>query len=174
MEDSALVVDPSRTAVVVMDFQVGIVGRGRDPEGTVRRAASVLGAARSAGVPVVYVTHGTPPYDADPVHAGVAPADGERVLAKTAVGAFSTTGLDVELRRMGRDTLVLMGVSTSGCVLTTVRHGADLGFTLLVVEDGCDDPDAEVHALLTGKVFPRQTTVVTAETLNDALLAARA
>jgi nicotinamidase-related amidase len=169
MEDNALAVVPARTAVVVMDFQEGIVARGRDPEGTVRRAAVVLAAARSAGVPVVYVTHATPPYDADPVHAGVAPAAGERVLPKTAVGAFSTTGLEVELRRLGRDTVVLMGVSTSGCVLSTVRHGADLGFTLVVVEDGCDDPDAEVHAVLTGTVFPRQATVVTADALAAAL-----
>ncbi|MSQ30657.1 MAG: cysteine hydrolase, partial [Dehalococcoidia bacterium] len=35
-------------------------------------------------------------------------------------------------------------------------------YRLVVVKDGCDDADEEVHRVLTEKLFPRQTTVVTA------------
>nr|HRC62864.1 isochorismatase family protein [Dehalococcoidia bacterium] len=58
MTQQTFVLDRDRAVVVIMDFQQGIVGTvARDPEGTVRRAASVLAAARAASVPVVHVVH---------------------------------------------------------------------------------------------------------------------
>ena len=160
-------VEPHRTAVMVMDFQVGIVGSvARDPEGTVRRASSVLEAARTAGIPVLFVQHRGGRFEQDSPDAAwvpaLAPQPGETLLRKRKAGAFSTTALDVTLREQGRDTLVLMGVATSGCVLSTVRWGADINYRLVVVKDACDDADEEVHRVLTEKLFPRQATVVTA------------
>lgn len=174
MAEQPLSVDHRRTAVVIMDFQNGIVNTvARDPRGTVERAASVLAAARTSGVPVMYIVHRAGRFEADSpdadIHPGLAPAEGERVISKTRAGSFSTTGLDALLREMGRDTLVLMGVSTSGCVLSTVRWGADVSYGLVVVADACDDADAEVHRVLTQKIFPRQATVVTSQQLVDAL-----
>ena len=151
-----------------MDFHDGIVGTvASDPAGVVACAVVALEAARGAGIPVAYVVHrggrfegGGP--DAE-IHKGVRPGDGERVIAKTRAGPFSTTGLDVFLRQTGRDTLVFMGVATSGCVLSAVRWAADVGYALVVVADACDDRDPEVHRVLTEKVFPRQATVMTAD-----------
>jgi hypothetical protein len=45
-------------------------------------------------------------------------------------------------------------------VLSTLRQAADLADRLVVLADGCLDADPEVHRVLTGKVFPRQTEVV--------------
>jgi hypothetical protein len=39
----------------------------------------------------------------------------------------------------------------------------------VVAEDGCADPDAEVHRVLMEKVFPRQATVTTCEAVVAAL-----
>jgi len=39
----------------------------------------------------------------------------------------------------------------------------------VVVEDGCADRDAEVHTLLMQRLFPHQTTVVSAEAVIQAL-----
>jgi nicotinamidase-related amidase len=47
-------------------------------------------------------------------------------------------------------------------VLSTVRHAADADYRLIVVSDCCSDLDPAVHTCLMEKVFPRQTTVVTA------------
>lgn len=165
--------DIDRATVVIMDFQNGIVSNAaRDPQGAVERAANVLAAARSAGVPVVHIMHRGGRFEEDSpdaeIHPGVAPAAGERVLRKTKAGSFSTTGLDVLLRESGRDTLVLMGVATSGCVLSTVRWGADINYGLVVVADACDDADEEVHRVLTEKLFPRQATVLTAQQFVEA------
>ena len=174
MTQQQVSLDPGRMAVVIMDFQNGIVNSAdRDRRGTVERAASVLAAARAAGAPVVYVVHRGGRFEEDSpdaeIHPGVAPAEGERVISKTGWGSFSTTGLDALLREMGRDTLVLMGVSTSGCVLSTVRWGADIGYQLAVVSDACDDGDDEVHRVLTEKIFPRQATVLDAQEFVEAV-----
>ena len=161
-------VDPGRTAIVIMDFQNGIVnGAGRSPDRTIEQAATVLAAARAAGIPVIYVVHRGGRFESDSpaaeIHVGVAPKQGEQVIRNTRAGSFSTTGLDVLLREGGRDTLVLMGVATSGCVLSTVRWGADINYRLAVIKDACDDSDPEVHRVLIEKVFPRQATVLSTE-----------
>jgi nicotinamidase-related amidase len=172
--DADQLFDRGRTAVVIMDFQVGIVrDHARDADGVVARAAQVLAAGRRAGVPVVHVRAEIGAYAGDgPVgrfRPEVAPEGDEPVVHKTKPGAFSTTGLDAMLRERGVDTLVLLGVSTSGCVLSTVRWGADVGYRLVVVADACDNGDEEVHRVLTTKVFPRQATVVDAATFVAAL-----
>jgi nicotinamidase-related amidase len=51
---------------------------------------------------------------------------------------------------MGVDTVILMGVATSGCVLSTIRWAFDINYKPYVLADACSDPDPEVHPLLTG------------------------
>ena len=166
--------DKNKAAVIIMDFQNGIVGSGvEDAEGVIKRAASLLNGARSAGIPVIYVVHRggrfeTASPDSD-IHPGVAPREGERIISKTRAGAFSTTALDVTLREMGKDTLILMGVVTSGCVLSTARWATDVNYKFLVISDGCADRDPEVHRVLTEKIYPRQGTVVKAEEFLNVL-----
>jgi len=55
---------------------------------------------------------------------------------------------------------VLTGIATSGVVLSTLRHAADLDFRLAVLADACADGDPEVHRVLMEKVFPRQAEVL--------------
>lgn len=168
MTNPGLQIDVARTAVLIMDFQQRIVNRvASDPEGVVRNAARSLSGARAAGIPVVYVVHrggDFAEYARDvELHEGVAPQDGERIITKTKPGPFSTTALDITLREMGRDTLVVMGVATSGCVLSCVRWAFDVNYRLIVVADACSDADPEVHRVLTEKVYPRQGTVIDAD-----------
>ena len=169
--------DRDRTAVLIMDFQNLIVNNyASDPSGVVERAARVLQGARKAGIPVIYVVHrGGPFRESSPdveIHPGVSPATGEEIISKTRTSPFSNTGLDVMLREMGRDTLVLLGVATSGCVLSTVRWAADINYNVAVVADACSDRDPEVHRVLTEKIYPTQGTVLTAEEFLRAVGAA--
>jgi nicotinamidase-related amidase len=48
-------------------------------------------------------------------------------------------------------------------VLSTVRQAADLDYGITVLADACADPDAEVHRVLTEKVFPRQALVTSTD-----------
>ena len=138
-----------------------------------KNASQALQAARQAGIPVIYVVHrggAFQEYAPDvEIHPGVAPAAGETVITKTRPGPFSTTALDVNLREMGKDTLVVMGVATSGCVLSCVRWAVDVNYKFIVVADACSDSDPEVHRVLTEKVYPRQGTVINAQDFLNAI-----
>jgi nicotinamidase-related amidase len=170
----------SETALLVMDVQPSTIQRyGSDVVGPVR---SAIAGARAAAVPVVYVVVGFRPgfpeispanktfarlrHLTEPVVGTVDPSLGARpdevVVTKKRIGAFAGSDLGVVLRSLGAHTLVLCGISTSGVVLTTLRHAADLDYRLVVLSDACADRDPEVHRVLLEKVFPAQAEVLTA------------
>lgn len=169
-----LQINRDRTAVLIMDFQQRIINNvASDPENVVKQASQVLEGARSAGIPVIYVVHRGGPFaeyapDIE-IHEGVAPAAGEMVITKIRPGPFSTTNLDVTLREMGRNNLVIMGVATSGCVLSCVRWAVDVNYKFTVIADACSDADPEVHRVLTEKVYPRQGAVVNTQDFLNAI-----
>ena len=174
MTQQATKIDAARTAVLIMDFQQRIIANvATEPAAVVENAAKALAGARQAGIPVIYVVHRGGPFaeyapDVE-LHQGVAPAEGELVITKVRPGPFSTTALDVTLREMGKDNLVIMGVATSGCVLSSVRWAVDVNYSFIVVSDACSDGDPEVHRVLTEKVYPRQGTVMTTDEFLAAL-----
>lgn len=183
-----LVPSVSRSALLVMDIQNGIVERIGDDTALLGRLGSAIAAARQAGMPIIYVhvrfrdgypeisprnrmfsalKDGTRPMtEADlstAIHPAVAPQAGDVVVTKRRVGAFSGSDLEVVLRSQGITSLVLAGIATSGVVLSTLRAAADMDFEITVLSDGCADADAEVHDVLMTKVFPRQADVLTVD-----------
>ena len=172
------------TALLVMDVQQGIVDRFADDEEYLPRLAGAIGAARAAGVRVIYVVvgfrAGYPEVsrrnktfgaiagsgrmaDGDPgaaIPPVLEPDSGDVVVTKRRVSAFTGSDLEVVLRAGEVDSLVLAGIATSGVVLSTLRQAADLDYRLTVLADGCLDADPEVHRVLTEKLFPRQADVL--------------
>jgi nicotinamidase-related amidase len=141
-----------RTAFLVLDYAAYIVENFSHDSEVAKRAAVALAGARQAGVPVIYVV---PDGMQDQIHPLVAPAAGEPVLGKKSLSAFATTSLDEILREAGIGHLVIAGVATSGCVLSTVRWAVDTGYQVTVCVDACADPDPAAHAALTDEnVFP--------------------
>ena len=63
------------------------------------------------------------------------PQDGEYVIHKFTVGGFTNTPVDLLLRNLGMEEVVLVGGATQGCVESTGRGAADLGFKVAIVED---------------------------------------
>jgi nicotinamidase-related amidase len=88
--------------------------------------------------------------------------NGEVVVTKKRISAFTGSDLEVILRSRDVTHLVLAGIATSGVVLSTVRDAADRDYALTVLEDLCMDADEEVHRVLTTKVFVRQADVIAA------------
>jgi maleamate amidohydrolase len=76
----------------------------------------------------------------------LAPRGDDRVITKHFPSAFFSTGLAEQLHAEGIDTLVITGLSTSGCVRATAVDALCHGFVPLVVEDAVGDRDAAVHA----------------------------
>jgi nicotinamidase-related amidase len=136
------------------------------------KANMVLARARYHNIPIIYVEvlrgQRTPETE---IHSAVTPQSGDIVVTKSRVGPFSTTNLDAILKAKGIETLVLMGIRTSGVVLSTVRWAADIDYRLIVLSDCCADPDEEVHRVLIEKVllFLGQATIVTSQEFLKAL-----
>ena len=178
----------SASALLVMDFQNGLVERLGNASGLLGRLGGTISAARHAGMQVIYVHvrfrdgypeisprnrtfsalkgGAAPMTESDlstAIHPAVAPQAGDIVVTKRRVGAFSGSDLDVVLRSQGITSLVLTGIATSGVVLSTLRAAADMDFEITVLSDCCADSDPQVHEVLMTKVFPRQAEVLMAE-----------
>jgi nicotinamidase-related amidase len=151
-----ITLDKSKTALLMADFTAGNMGQNPivKERHTLERAREVLDAARKGGIFVAYrVSHFRPGYPevpasnnprsamrasgqvppADPatlIHPSVKPKEGEPVLSKHRTSAFSGSAFEMVLRAQGMETLILMGHSTSGVILSTVRLAADLDYRL--------------------------------------------
>jgi nicotinamidase-related amidase len=194
--NATLIEDPERSAVLILDYQSGIVDMiARDSAQLLLNASALLDAARRKQLKIIYVMVGfrpgypevspmnmsfsaikqsqrfAPNSAGSEIHPRVAPnlASGDVVVIKHRVGAFSGTDLEMILRANQVHTLVLFGLATSGVVLSTLRHAADADYRCIVVKDLCGDQDEEVHRVLTDKVFARQARVVTATEILTAL-----
>src|SRR5262245_28490915 len=124
-------------ALLVMDVQNGIVARyGAQAEPVLTAIGEALAAARAVGVPVVYVRvafrAGEPEIsarnrtfsvlagsgamqvddDSTQVHEAVAPVPGDVVVVKKRVSAFTGSDLEVVLRGLDVQHLVLTGIAT--------------------------------------------------------------
>jgi nicotinamidase-related amidase len=192
-------IDASRTALLSMDLQSGVVSiYTKDKPEFLPRVATVLNAARKNGFRVMHVQVGFRPGlpEIDPqnalfgaiknslqwqqifqgpagaIHPDVAPQGDEIVITKHRVNAFAGTDLDMILRANEIHTLILLGIATSGVVLSTLLHASDADYRLFVVKDCCTDLDSEMHACLTEKLFPRRATTLTTNELLDSLQSA--
>jgi maleamate amidohydrolase len=73
------------------------------------------------------------------------PGAGEPVVVKQYASAFFGTSLASTLRVAGADTVVVTGVSTSGCVRATAMDALNNGFRPMVVREACADRTTAVH-----------------------------
>jgi maleamate amidohydrolase len=132
-------------------------------------AAGLRDQAATAGVPVIFTrveyVAGDPARDGGNFYRKIAalkcfdrgnplgdftpelsPRGTDQVLTKQFPSAFFATGLADQLHDQGIDTLVIAGLSTSGCIRATAVDALCHGFVPLVVEDGVGDRDATIHA----------------------------
>jgi nicotinamidase-related amidase len=170
---------PARTALVVIDLQRGIVAAPTAPHpasDVVAHAAALAVALRAADGTVVLV-HVTPSADGgDALHPqtdtqargsgslpgdwadivpALGPAPGDIVITKRQWGAFYGTELDLQLRRRGVDTILLVGISTNVGVESTARDAYERGYEQVFVEDAMAARSPEEHANTVRTLFPR-------------------
>jgi len=172
----------AHSALLVMDMQASIV-KMNSISTLIPNVVQAISHARQHNIPVIYVVIGFRPGMPE-VHpnnamissfkqrmAGVdmeefskiedplTPLPGDMVITKHRVSAFAGTDLELVLRSLSIQHLILAGFSTSGVVLSTLREGADKDFKITVLYDCCADADEEVQQVLMKKVFPRQAKV---------------
>ena len=137
-----------------------------DPGPAVAATADLVAAARAAGHPVVWTAvryaagladgglfvHKVPALacfvEDAPGDWGaltLRPAPGEPVVVKQYASAFFGTSLASTLHAAGVDTVVVAGVSTSGCVRASAMDALNSGFRPQVVRQACADRSPALH-----------------------------
>lgn len=76
---------------------------------------------------------------------GLCPGPGEPVIVKHYASAFFGTSLAATLHAAGVDTVVIAGVSTSGCVRASATDALNHGLRPQVVREACADRSRELH-----------------------------
>ena len=184
-----LKIDKQRVALLVMDFQDHIVKLCpmADERKVLHKASRVLDSVRKVDITPIYIVlefrngypevsprnkifsgikergelrEGTPE---SAICAELAPLPGEPIVVKRRVSAFYNTDLTSLLKARQIETLVMMGIATSGVVLSTVRYAADADYELIVLEDCCADFLPETHTVLVNEVLPSQATIIQSE-----------
>ena len=140
-----------KTALVVIDAQIGVVGTAYQHEAVLENINLLLDRARSSGTPVIYVQHNHPKGSGGPlepgaekwpIHPAIAPREGEPVVQKEASDAFHRTCLQAELEARGIQRLVIVGGQTQYCVDTTVRRAVVQGYDVLLASDAHTTKDS--------------------------------
>jgi nicotinamidase-related amidase len=180
-----------RRALIIIDMQRGInnarLGRRNNP-GAEDNIASLLGAWRDSGQPIVHVRHISRSPDSIfwPGQPGVEfqerfePRTDEHVVEKNVPDAFINTGLERWLDARGIREVVIVGVITNNSVEATARTAGNLGFKTFVVEDAAftfDKADFagrprtadEVHSMSLANLRGEYATVVSTRALLDAV-----
>lgn len=161
-----------RPALVIIDFVQAYL-RPESPlyagvDDARAAAARLLRVARGAGIPVIHTNVVFTPGGADggvffrKVKAlrlfergapggygdfaeGLTPHPDEVVITKQYASGFFGTSLASTLTALGIDTLLIAGVSTSGCVRATAVDACQNGFVPIVVRDAVGDRHPDVH-----------------------------
>lgn len=171
-------IEMSKAALVLIDLQRGVTARQLAPrtaDDVIRTSGRLATEFRQRGgvVVLVHVTFApdgsdAPPRDVDEPFAQqkppagwdqfvdeMTPQPGDVVITKRQWGAFYGTGLDMQLRRRGRDTIVIGGIATNFGVESTARDAWERGYKLIFVEDAMASMSADDHAFAITRIFPR-------------------
>jgi len=142
-----------KPAVIVIDMLEEFVhGRLKSPqaESIIPAIKKIVDTAREKRIPVVYVADNHTPYDPElkvwgqhamagsseaEIISELEPRETDIVLYKRSYSGFRDTGLDIILRNMSVDTVVLTGIHTHICVLHTAWDAFYLGYSIYVVKD---------------------------------------
>ena len=113
----------------------------------------LIQAARDANIPVIYSNDAHLPVDSELKRWGehamkgtrgaevipqLKPREGDYVLEKRTYSGFFETGLDLLLREMKVDTLVLTGLHANICVRHTAADGFFRGYRIVVPKDATE------------------------------------
>jgi gluconolactonase len=162
-------------------------------QNVVGNVADLAAACRAAGVPVIHVWYlveegatglkqnaplfqgvkesgglvrgswGAAPAD------GLEPADGDHIVEKMRMNGFYETRLDILLRGLGADTIVITGAWTNMSIEHTARHGADAGYEVVVASDGTSTISEEWHHAALNYAMNNVGKVATCAEIKSAL-----
>jgi gluconolactonase len=102
---------------------------------------------------------------------GLEPQDGDHVVEKMRMNGFYETRLDILLRGLGVDTILVTGAWTNMSIEHTARHGADAGYEVYVASDGTSTTGEEWQHAALNYAMGNVAQVATCAELGKALSA---
>jgi nicotinamidase-related amidase len=84
----------------------------------------------------------------------------EPLIIAHRASVFFGTDLQARLSAQGVDTLLMVGIASTGVMLSSVAYASDADFRLFTVKDCCYDPDGVVHDHLFSTAFESRTAVL--------------
>ena len=175
------------TALLIIDLQIDFVNGSLPVVGAAQvlpRAKQVLATARQAGLPIIHtqevhrqekVDFGRELDGAEPVHClenwpgtgfhpELAPLDGEFIVTKRRYSGFFATDLEILLKGLQIETLILMGALTNVCVHYTALDAHQRDYYFHVLEDCCMGSDWEAHeAALKAMAYLQRRSRITSD-----------
>lgn len=76
---------------------------------------------------------------------GLKPQKGDYTIIKPRWSAFFNTELDLILRRLGVETVVLIGTTTPNCVRTSAYDANALEYEVVIIEDACSSANEDIQ-----------------------------
>lgn len=160
----------NRPALILVDFVQAYFDKNcelfADVQQELDSALRIVEAARSAGILIIYtkvvyhpsgINGGTFFKKAKPLRnmiegnalgnwpRGIEPKDDELIITKQYPSAFFGTSLSSTLIAAGIDTLIITGLTTSGCIRATCVDASSHGFIPIIVADACGDRHEDPH-----------------------------
>jgi nicotinamidase-related amidase len=175
-----------KPAVVVVDFANGwtddaYAGGTKRLDKPVENTSTLLDAARTAGVPIIYTTSPYRPKTGDQPFKSAAdrsttfrdwdahacaiddrlkPNLEDLIIEKDSASAFSGSHLAGYLIEQRVDTVLITGCSTSACIRATATDAKSLRFKPIIIGDCCGDRAAAAHVFTLYDIQARFADVV--------------
>jgi nicotinamidase-related amidase len=131
--------DRPNSALLVIDVQNDVVGQAFDRDAVISRVNTLVGRARSAGVPVVWVAHsdrgmpiGSDEWQYVPE---LERRESEPLVHKMYGDSFEDTDLEDVLATRGVGRLVVAGAQTDACIRSTIHGAFTRGYDVTLVGD---------------------------------------
>ncbi|WP_083355306.1 cysteine hydrolase family protein [Mesorhizobium sp. ORS 3428] len=186
-----------RTVVIAVDLQNDCI----EPDGAwpiynreelLRCAKTALDSCRAAGLPVIYTQNWYDPRGVDTlrhealdgggrpshsvgqaaeIHVDLKPEASDLLVRKQRPSAFYNTNLEILLRRLNADHLIMFGAWSEVCLETTVWDAISRDYRITIVKDACGTATELMHmtAILDLANWLYAGSVITADNLKRAL-----
>jgi nicotinamidase-related amidase len=139
-----ITLNPATTALLVIDVQNGLFSKSTPifkEQELLENINSLRDQFAQIGGAVFFIQHSNQKLlvkDSEnwQFHPQLRVGEDDLIIHKTHGNAFEDTGLKEELDARGIQNLVVTGLVTNGCVRATSIGGHDLGYRVVLVEDG--------------------------------------
>ena len=133
-------INPKETAILVIDMQNNFVKEGgsmycKMGNEMLDKMADFLDQCRISKIQVIYTVYDETGDEWEKIHEKIEAKENDRIITKYVYSAFRNTVLDKTLKESGIKVVVIVGVMSDVCCLTTAHDAHFLGYKVVFISD---------------------------------------